>query len=109
MRRSIMRGWVGKLFLPAVAVGMLAFAVLHVVKAQQEPPNPPPPVEPARSPFGKTVAGAGIVEAETGNIAVGSPLPGVVLEVYVPVERGGQRVTKGDPLFRVDDRPLRAQ
>jgi multidrug efflux pump subunit AcrA (membrane-fusion protein) len=104
-----MRGWVGKLFLPVLAVGMLVFAVLHVVKAQQAPPNPPPPVEPARSPFGKTVAGAGIVEAETENIAVGSPLPGVVMEVYVPVERVGQRVKQGEPLFRVDDRPLKAQ
>src|SRR5947209_9833485 len=104
-----MRGIVSRYFLPVLALGMLGFAVYHVVKAQQAPPNPPPPVEPARSPFGKTVAGAGIVEAETENIAIGSPLPGVVLEVYVPVEKVGQRVKKGEPLFRVDDRPLLAQ
>jgi multidrug resistance efflux pump len=88
---------------------MLVFAVIHVVRAQQTSPKPPPPVEPARSPFGSTVAGAGIAEAQTENIAIGSALPGVVMEVYVPVENVGQRVKAGDPLFRVDDRQLKAQ
>jgi multidrug resistance efflux pump len=55
------------------------------------------------------VAGSGIVEAETENISIGSPLPGVVLEVYVPVEKVGQIVKKGDPLFLVDDRAFKAQ
>jgi multidrug resistance efflux pump len=50
------------------------------------------------------VGGAGIVEAWTENIAIGAPLPGVVLEVYVPVEKVGQTVKKGDPLFLVDNR-----
>ena len=43
------------------------------------------------------------------NIAIGSALSGIVLEVYVPVERVGTHVAKGDPLFRVDDRQLKAQ
>jgi HlyD family secretion protein len=80
-----------------------------VVEAQQTPPKPPPPLEPARSPFGKTVFGSGIVEPETENISIGTALPGVVLEVYVPVEKVGQRVRKGDPLFLVDNRQLEAQ
>jgi len=92
-----------------LAVGMLVFAVFHVVRAQQTTPKPPPPVEPARTPFGRTVAGAGIAEAQTENIAIGAALPGVVMEVYVPVEKVGQRVKAGDPLFRVDDRQLKAQ
>jgi HlyD family secretion protein len=104
-----MRGLLSKYLLPMLAAGMLVFAVLHVVRAQQAPPNPPPPVEPARSPFGKTVAGAGIVEPETENISIGTPLPGLVLEVYVPVEKVGQKVKQGDPLFLVDDRQLKAQ
>ena len=77
--------------------------------AQQTPPKPLPPIEPPRTPFGSTVAGAGIVEAETENIAIGSPLPGVVMEVYVPVEKVGQRVQAGDKLFLVDTRALEAQ
>src|SRR5436305_13539361 len=104
-----MRRFSGKLVLPLLAVGLLVFAIIHVVRASQTPPDPLPPAEPPRTPFGLTVAGAGIVEAETENINVGSALAGVVLEVYVPVEKVGQRVKAGDPLFRVDDRHLQAQ
>jgi multidrug resistance efflux pump len=98
----------GKFVLPGVATALAAFAVFHVVRAS--PPLLPasPPVEPARTSFGQTVAGAGIVEAWTENIAIGAPLPGIVLEVNVPVEQVGKTVTKGDPLFRVDDRQLLA-
>lgn len=111
-----------KFVLPLFAVGMLVFAIFHVVQAQQKPPKPLPPLEPARTPFGRTVAGAGIVEARSQNIAVGSAMPGVVLEVYYPnnSERSaqdekrpwealiGEYVKQGDPLFRVDDRQLKA-
>lgn len=94
--------------LPLLAVGMLVLALYHVVGAAQSLPTPMPPVEPPRTAFGQTVGGAGIVEAWTENIAVGTPLPGVVLEVHVPVEKVGQTVKKGDPLFLVDDRQLKA-
>ncbi len=116
-----MRKTIGKYLIPVLAASMLIFAVIHVVKAQQTPPKPPPPVEPARTPFGKTVAGAGITEARSLNIAVGTAIPGVVLEVYVPDSESGKfvpgdpqkligkTVKKGDPLFLVDDRQLRAQ
>jgi multidrug resistance efflux pump len=104
-----MRKRIGPFILPVLAVGMLTFAVIHVVKAQQTLPKPPPPIEPARSPFKNTVAGAGIVEARTKNIAIGTALPGLVLEVYVPVDHVGTTVRKGDKLFRVDDRQLQAQ
>lgn len=104
-----MRRLFGKFLLPVLAVGMLVFAILHVVQASQTLPDPQPPAQPPRTPFGDTVAGAGIVEARSENINVGSALPGVVLEVYVPVEKVGQKVKAGDPLFRVDDRQLKAQ
>jgi multidrug efflux pump subunit AcrA (membrane-fusion protein) len=117
-----MRKRIGKYVLPLFAASMLVFAVIHVVRAQQEPPRPPPPVEPARTPFGRTVAGAGIIEGRYQNIAVGSALPGVVQEVYAQDESDrpdkkdmppwekliGQHVKAGQPLFRVDDRQLRA-
>jgi len=95
-----------RLTIPAIAGAMLLFAIYHVVKAQQTVPNLPPPVEPARSPFGSTLAAAGVVEAQTENIAVGSHLPGVVVEVAVKV---GQKVPAGAPLFRLDDRQMRAE
>ena len=116
-----MRKILGRFVVPVLAAGMLTFAVIHVVRAQQVPPKPPPPVEPSRTPFGKTVAGAGITEARTENISVGTAIPGIVLEVYKkdpqtgqftpgdPQELIGATVKKGDPLFLVDDRALRAQ
>jgi multidrug resistance efflux pump len=117
-----MKTFFGKFLLPLLAIGMLAFAIYHVVQAQQKPPKPPPPLEPARTPFGRTVAGAGIVEARSQNIAIGSALPGLVLKVWAPEELGlptkpgmtpwealiGQHVKQGDSLFRVDDRQLKA-
>jgi VCBS repeat-containing protein len=99
----------GKFVLPLVAASMLIFAVFHVVKAQQVPDKPLPPVDPPRSPFGKTVAGAGITEAVNENVSIGASIPGVVEEVYVPVEKVGQTVKEGQPLFLVDSRQLRAQ
>jgi multidrug efflux pump subunit AcrA (membrane-fusion protein) len=94
-----------KYLLPVIATGMLLFAVLYVVRAQQEPPEPPP-LDPARTPFLRTVAGAGIVESQTENISVGSALPGVVKMVAVKV---GQIVQADDILFELDDRQLKAE
>lgn len=104
-----MKSFISKLVLPLVALTMLGFGVFHMTKAQQQLPKPPPPAPPARSPFGSTIAGAGIVEARSENIAIGAALPGVVLEVYVPVDNVGKEVAAGALLFRVDDRQLNAQ
>jgi HlyD family secretion protein len=95
--------------LPVLAAAMLMFSIYQVVLAHRTLPQPEPPIEPPRTPFGKTIAGAGIVEAETENISIGTALPGVVLEVYVPVEKVGKIVKAGDPLFLVDNRQLKAQ
>src|SRR5262249_54539729 len=89
-----------------LAAALLLFAVYHVVLAQQTKPKAVPPVPPAQTPFGDTVAGSGIVEAQTENIAIGSHLPGVVAQVFVKV---GQKVKTGDQLFRLDDRALKAE
>jgi multidrug resistance efflux pump len=95
-----------KYILPALALVLLVFAVGYVVHGQQQPPTPPPPINPGTAPFAKAVAGSGIVEAQTENISVGSALPGVVTEVRVKV---GQKVKAGQPLFRLDDRQLQAE
>ena len=97
---------VRKLAIPILAGIMLLFATYHVVKAQQTPPKSQPPVEPARSPFKRTLAGSGIVEAKTENISIGAHLPGIVAEVTVVV---GQKVKPSDVLFRIDDRQMRAE
>ena len=92
--------------LPAVALGLLAFASWYVWDQRVVATTPPPPIEPARSPFADTLAASGVVEAQTENIAVGSLTPGVVTKVLVQV---GEQVTPGTPLFQLDDRQLLAE
>jgi HlyD family secretion protein len=95
--------------LPVSAGAMLLFATQHVYTQQQPLTRLAPPQTPARTPFARSIAATGMLEAATQNIAIGSALSGLVLEVYVPVERVGTTVSRGDPLFRVDDRHLKAQ
>src|SRR5688572_24207076 len=95
-----------KYAVPLIALALMAFAVLHVVRAHAAPEQADPPLAPARAAFGPAVAGVGVVEAQTENIAVGTPLSGVVEAVPARV---GRRVRAGDVLFRLDDRALRAE
>jgi multidrug resistance efflux pump len=97
--------------LPLAALLALTLGLFQIVVNQrnQDRPLTAPPVDPARSPFAETVAGAGLVESASENVHIGSALPGIVLEVSVPAEKVGTLVQKGDPLFRVDDRQLQGQ
>lgn len=101
--------WLVKYALPTVACAMLLFGAYHAVSSQPVQEKLTPPAKPARTPFKNTVAAAGLVEARTENLAIGTALPGVVLEVHVPQSEVGKFVEKGTPLFRVDDRHLLAQ
>jgi multidrug efflux pump subunit AcrA (membrane-fusion protein) len=94
-----------KIFLPFLAVIGVIFAVYTVVAGSRPSPIAPPAAEPSQAPFDNYVAGAGIVEPLSENIQVGSVVPGVVTKIYVKV---GDRVTKGQPLWLIDDRDLRA-
>lgn len=95
-----------KYALPLLAVLGFAFAVRTVAQGSKPIVPAKPVAEPARSPYGNVIAGAGIVEARSQNIAVGTPVAGVVVAVDVAV---GDRVDVGAPLFRVDDRERTAQ
>jgi multidrug resistance efflux pump len=92
--------------LPALAVLATAFALSQMLKAQQKPAAATPPVEPARTPFQEPLAGAGLVEPETENIAIGTPVSGLVTRVQVKV---GDVVRPGSPLFKLDDRQMKAE
>ena len=92
--------------LPAFAVIAAAFALTQMLKAQQKHTPATPPVEPAHTPFKEPLAGAGIVEPETENIAIGTPVPGLVTRVQVKV---GDIVRPGSPLFKLDDRQMKAE
>jgi HlyD family secretion protein len=95
-----------KFGLPIVAIALIVMAVRYMANAKQRMPVLPPPIQPAANPFSNSVAGAGMVEPETENISIGTPLPGIVWKVCVKV---GQHVNAGDPLFEIDDRDKKAE
>src|SRR3990172_6923948 len=95
-----------KYLLPVLAVFGLGFAILTVINGSKTIPPAQPFVDPAAPPFKSSVAGTGIVEANTENIAIGTLVPGVVSEIFVSV---GSEVKAGDSLFKLDDRDLIAQ
>ena len=96
-----------KYVLPVLAVVGLSFAVYTVVLARQPQPESRPINDPPERPHEfKTIAGAGLIEARRENIPIGAAVPGVVWEVFVKI---GDKVKAGEPLFRIDDREVRAQ
>lgn len=94
-----------KYTLPILAVAGFAFGIISVLKGNQPAPVAPAVVEPAQAPFATFIAGAGIIEARTRNIAIGSALPGLVKALTVKV---GDRVKAGVVLFTIDDREAQA-
>lgn len=94
---------------PLISFSLLAFGLLHMLRAEKKSLPVPPPAAPSRSPWNETLAGNGIVEPQSENLSVGASLPGVVTEVFIQPDQAGTHVRKGDPLFRVDDRHLKAQ
>ncbi len=105
-RRRTFADFVTQVMLPLLALGLLGFAGWFVWSTRVVVGNPAPPIAPATNPFPDSVAASGVVEAQTENIAVGSSLPGVVVEVLVKVD---DAVAPGTPLFRLDDRELRGE
>src|SRR5829696_2174229 len=95
-----------KYILPALAACGVLFAVMFVRAGNKPIPASQPVAEPAQAPFAAYVAGAGLVEASTENIAVSTPVPGLVTAVFVKV---GATVKAGEPLFKLDDRNLQAE
>ena len=57
-------------------------------------------------PFSSFIAGTGIVEASSRNIAPGSSVSGVVKKLYV---QSGDAIKKGTLLLELDDTPLRTE
>jgi RND family efflux transporter MFP subunit len=95
-----------KYVIPLIALAGVAFAVFTVLRGDKPPPQPPPVSDAPQPAFHTFVAGAGIVEASTENISVGTQLAGIVSKIFVQI---GSNVKAGDPLFTIDDRALRAE
>jgi HlyD family secretion protein len=95
-----------KYIIPVLAITGIVFAILMLKVSGRPVPAAPPVAEPAQTPFHSSIAGAGIIEARSENIAIGTQVPGIVTEIYVKI---GSIVKAGDPLFKIDDRSLQAE
>ena len=89
-----------------LAVAALVFATLSVARLRPVETKMDPKIAPPSAEFENKVGAVGIVEASSENIAVSLPVPGMVLAVYV---KAGDRVTRGQRLFSLDDRDVRAE
>jgi len=86
---------------PLLALAGIIFAIVSSIQGARSTPPAAPLVAPPAAPFESFVAGAGIVEASTENISIGTGLPGVIAKIHVAL---GSVVRPGDPLFTIDDR-----
>ena len=92
--------------LPVVSLFGILFVIRTVIAGSVPPPVAPPVVEPARPPYESFVAGSGIIESISENIAIASPLAGVIKQVFV---KAGDAVQRGQALFCLDDRDALAE
>ena len=95
-----------KYVLSALALAGFVLAIFTVQAGNRPQPVASPVVGPAQPPYESYVAGAGIVEASTRNIAIGTPVSGLVMKVFV---EAGESVKAGAPLLKLDDRDPVAQ
>ena len=95
-----------KYLLPILALAGIILGIVVAIKGAKKVVPAAPVSQPAHSPYKVFVAGAGIIEARTENIAIGTTVGGVVARIYVQI---GSRVKAGAPLFTLDDRTLRAE
>ena len=94
-----------RLSLLLALAGILGVTLL-VLRLRKPLPPPVPLVEPSRAPYEDSVGARGMVEAVDENVRIAPILPGLIEEVLVKV---GDRVNKGDPLFRQDTRDAEAK
>lgn len=98
-----------RIILPALAVIGIILAAVMVFRSQPdrspETPNVNPAMTPASQRASGSVAGAGVVEPSSELVEIGTPIGGIVEEVFA---KAGDQVTAGQPLFRIDTRDARA-
>lgn len=87
---------------------LISFAILGILGlfrlvliTSKSPPTALPITKPAASVYKNFIAGAGIIESCSNNMAISPIVGGVVAKIYVKV---GDKVKKGDPLFCMDTR-----
>lgn len=93
------------LLLPLLAACGAVIAIVVIVIDERPAAPPLPAIQSVEPPFATYITGAGTVEAVSGNIDIGTPVPGIVTDIFVQV---GDLVKAGDALFTIDDRDLKA-
>lgn len=89
-----------------LSIAGLALAGYVVATSGQKVPDLPPAATPTVNPYSDGIAASGTVEASTRNLTVNAPVGALVIEVLAEVN---DEVKTGQPLFKLDDRELRAQ
>ncbi|MBS0652221.1 MAG: efflux RND transporter periplasmic adaptor subunit [Verrucomicrobia bacterium] len=95
-----------KFLLPGLAALGACIALVVVFWTQRQLPVPPILYQPAKSPYKHWIAGAGVIEASSQNISVGSPFSEIVTKIHVTE---GDRVKQGELLFELDLRFFESQ
>lgn len=95
-----------KYFMPLLALLTLGYSIYSVRRGtpsvvQAQPPSPPPTAA-----YANQLGAVGLVESASENIAISVPIPGLVTRVAVAA---GETVKRGQLLFSLDDRDLRAE
>ncbi len=91
--------------IPLLAIIGVLGAVVTVIQGSKPPVAQPPVIDPPKAPYPSFVAGSGLIEASSENIAIGSPISAVVTAMHVKV---GDAAKAGDPLFELDSRDMAA-
>jgi HlyD family secretion protein len=89
-----------------LAIAGLSGMVYLVLQLRQTPPVPPPLAPPTRSPYARSVAATGIIEATRENVRIGAPKGGLIQRLHVRV---GSVVQAGDALLQLDHREAQAR
>lgn len=92
--------------MPVLALAAVAFTVFSVVRMNPTQVRAEPASQPPSASYAQQVGAVGLIEPASENIAISVPVPGLVTRVAV---KAGDRVRRGQILFSLDDRDLRAE
>ena len=82
---------------PALALSGLLAGIALVARGNVVPPVAQPIVQPAVAPFQSYIAGSGMIESSTRNVAITTPVAGQQVDVYIETLAGQTAPQQGPP------------